>query len=117
MALTIYHNPRCSKSRQTLALLEAGGQTPTIRLYLDTPLSHHELTGLLEQLGYDDPRKLMRTGEAIYKELGLKTQTDKDALMAAMLAHPKLIERPIVTDGRRAVLGRPPENVQTFLSP
>jgi len=114
MTFTIYHNPRCSKSRQTLALLEAAGETPTVRLYLDTPVTHAELIELLKQLGFEDPRKLMRTGETLYKELGLKTEMDGNRLVAAMLAHPKLIERPIVTDGKRSVLGRPPENVKAL---
>ncbi len=114
MTLTIYHNPRCSKSRQTLAIIEAAGISPTIRLYLEQPMDEVELRSMLDQLGMDDPRALMRRGEAVYKELDLKTVEDGDALIAAMLAHPKLIERPIVSDGKRAVLGRPPEAVEIF---
>lgn len=116
MALTIYHNPRCSKSRQTLALLEENGQAPVIRRYLDTPIDLEELQGLLKQLGFDDPRKLMRKGEGLYKRLELKEVSDTVQLMAAMLAHPQLIERPIVSDGEQAVLGRPPENVSVFFT-
>lgn len=115
MAITLYHNPRCSKSRQTLALLEAAGQTPTIRLYYETPFSHEELTRVLGQLGFDNPRLLMRTQEKLYKELELKDEADNNRLIAAMLAHPQLIQRPIATDGTRAVLGRPPENVQALI--
>ncbi len=116
MPLTIYHNPRCSKSRQTLALLEEAGHTPEIRLYLEMPVSEDELTDLLQQLGFkDDPRKLMRRGESTYKALGLKAETDSARLIQAMIENPKLIERPIVTDGRRAVLGRPPESVLVLL--
>ena len=115
MTLTIYHNPRCSKSRQTLARIEEAGVTVSIRKYYDTPMSHEELTRLLGQLGFDNPRDLMRTKEKLYKELGLKEIDDNDRLIAAMLAHPKLIERPIVTDGKTAVLGRPPENVDALL--
>jgi arsenate reductase len=115
MTLTIYHNPRCSKSRQTLARIEEAGVTVFIRKYYDTPMSHEELTRLLGQLGYHNPRDLMRTKEKLYKELGLKEIDDNDRLVAAMLAHPQLIERPIVTDGKPAVLGRPSENVDALL--
>ncbi len=73
-----------------------------------------ELRSMLSQLDISDPRALMRRGEAVYKELGLKAVEDADALIAAMLTHPKLIERPIVSDGKRAVLGRPPEAVEVF---
>lgn len=113
--LTIWHNPRCSKSRQTLGLIEAVGVTPQIFLYLDTPPSEDEIRKTLGQLGFADARALMRTGESIYKELDLKTETDQNTLIRAMTAHPKLIERPIVSDGQRAILGRPPENVNKLL--
>ncbi len=115
MTLTIYHNPRCSKSRQTLARIEQAGQTPQIRRYLDTPVSRAELEDLLSQLGFETPRELMRTKETLYKDLDLKDVDDKDRLIAAMLSHPKLIERPIVSNGETAILGRPPENVDTLL--
>jgi arsenate reductase len=115
MSLTIYHNPRCSKSRETLALIEAAGQSPHIRLYLENPLIESELKALLRQLDFDDPRLLMRKGEAIYKSLGLKAELDPQKLIKAMISHPKLIERPIVSDGSRAVLGRPPEQVAALL--
>ena len=112
--IKIYHNPRCSKSRQTLALLEEQGLAPTVILYLETPPSEKELRGLLKQLGIS-PRELLRKGEEPYKTLGLKNpELDDAALLSAMVEHPKLIERPIVTDGKRAVLGRPPENVDIF---
>ncbi len=115
MSLTIYHNPRCSKSRQTLALIEAAGQSPTIMRYLDEPLSASEIKDLLTKLGFNSARDLMRRGEAEYKNLGLKDENDEDVLIRAMADHPRLIERPIVVSGRKAVLGRPPENVQTLL--
>lgn len=115
MSLTIYHNPRCSKSRQTLALLQEAGQTPDIRLYLVEPVNFAELTELLRQLGFEDPRHLMRRGERAYKDLALKDETESDALIKAMVENPKLIERPIVTDGTRAILGRPPESVLVLL--
>ena len=116
MSLTIYHNPRCSKSRQTLGLIEAAGQTVDIILYLETPPSVEEIKSLLEKLGFDDPRALMRKGEAIYKELGLKDEQNADVLIKAMAANPKLIERPIVVKGEKAVLGRPPESVNALIS-
>lgn len=115
MALKIYHNPRCSKSRQTLKLIEEAGELAEIILYLNEPLSSAEITELLGKLDFADARALMRTGEALYKELGLKTEADQAALIEAMSKHPKLIERPIVVKGNAAILGRPPENVQKFL--
>ena len=112
---TIYHNPRCSKSRQTLALLEENGVSPEVVLYLDTPPSAAELKALLGKLGIE-ARALLRKGEDAYKSEGLAdTSLDDAALVAAMVAHPKLIERPIVVKGERAVLGRPPENVLELL--
>jgi arsenate reductase len=112
----IFHNPRCGKSRQTLARLEAGGITPTIVEYLQTPPTKKRLRELLKLLGFTDARQLMRTKEPVYAELGLARVTDQDALLDAMVAHPILIERPIVVkDGKRAVLGRPPENVDALL--
>ena len=116
MGLTIYHNPRCSKSRQTLALIEAAGVSPKIVLYLDNPLSGPDIKTLYAQLGFDDVRAMMRKGEADYKILGLKNESRTEALIEAMAEHPKLIERPIVSNGSAAVIGRPPENVQALLS-
>ncbi len=116
MAVTIYHNPRCSKSRQSLGLIEKSGVAADIVLYLETSPDAAEIKTLLGKLGFDDPRDLMRRGEAIYKELGLKDEAEPEALIAAMAAHPKLIERPIVVKGSKAVIGRPPEAVLTLLS-
>ncbi len=112
---TIYHNPRCSKSRQTLALLEEHNITPTIVEYLNDPPDADTLAGLLELLGLE-PRSLMRTKEEEYKSAGLDDESKSDAeLIAGMVANPKVIERPIVVRrdaaGDRAVIGRPPENV------
>lgn len=108
--ITIYHNPRCSKSRTTLALLEEHGITPRVVLYLETPPDAQEIERLLACLG-TSADKLVRRGEAEYKACGLgKDSSDKD-IIAAMASHPKLIERPIVVKGKQAVLGRPPENV------
>lgn len=115
MMLTIYHNPRCSKSRQTLALIEGAGISPEIVRYLDEPFSKSQLQDILNKLGFESPRELMRKGEAIYKELNLKNEMNTDELLEAMMSHPKLIERPIVVSGQTAILGRPPENVNEFL--
>lgn len=110
MSLTIWHNPRCSKSRQTLALLEERGLSPNIVTYLDDAPSVAEIKNALSLLTIE-PRALMRTGEADYKEQGLAEVTDADALVAAMHKTPKLIERPIVFNGGKARIGRPPESV------
>jgi arsenate reductase len=110
----IYHNPRCSKSRQTLALLEEKGITPTIIDYLNSPPSAATLRQVLKQLGLT-PRELLRKGEVVYKELGLKdTALSDDDLIKAMAENPKLIERPIVIHNGQAKLGRPPEAVLTL---
>lgn len=116
MTITIYHNARCSKSRDTLALLKAKGIEPAVVAYLDTPPDAATLRGLLAKLGLADARALLRKGEAEYKELGLADPAlGQEALIAAMVAHPKLIERPIVVNGDKAALGRPPENVLAIL--
>jgi arsenate reductase len=113
--ITIYHNPRCSKSRQSLALLEENGAKPAIILYLESPPSAADLQGLLQKLGMS-ARELMRKGESQYSEQGLADESLTGAqLVAAMVAHPILIERPIVECGERAVIGRPPENVLELL--
>jgi arsenate reductase len=113
--LRIYHNSRCSKSRATLALLEQRGGEIEVVNYLDTPPSAAELTVLLRQLG-KTARELLRTGEEEYRALGLDDPAlDDDALIAAMVAHPKLIERPIVVANGKAALGRPPEAVLAIL--
>lgn len=108
---TIYHNPRCSKSRQTLALLQENGIKPTIVEYLNTPPDADTLRQLLKKLGIG-ARDLLRKGEAEYRDNSLAdpSLTDKQ-LIEAMVKYPKLIERPIVVKGNKAVLGRPPENV------
>lgn len=111
--VTIYHNPRCSKSRQTLALLEERGIAPKVIAYLDEPPDAATLQSLLGKLGIG-ARELVRRKEAPYKELGLADASD-DELIAAMVAHPVLIERPIVVTPKGAALGRPPENVLDVL--
>ena len=111
----IYHNPRCSKSRQTLALLEESGINPDIVLYLDSPPSPLELEGLLSKLSIS-ARELLRKGEDAYRELRLaNTSLSEDELIRAMCDNPKLIERPIVLKGQEAVIGRPPENVLSLI--
>lgn len=107
---TIFHNPRCSKSRATLALLEEHGVSPRIRLYLQDPPDVAELKAIVKKLGIS-AAQLVRRGEPEYRESGLGPDSSEGDLLAAMAAHPKLIERPIVVRGRQAVLGRPPENV------
>lgn len=115
MPVTIFHNPRCSKSRQTLALLQERDVEPEIVEYLKNPPSAEALKELLTQLGLS-PRELMRRGEAVYKELNLKDPAlSDDALIAAMVENPILIERPIVSTGGKAALGRPPEAVLDIL--
>lgn len=113
--LTLYHNPRCSKSRGALELLEARGLTPTVMRYLETPPSAAELRDLLAKLGLS-ARQLLRTGEDEYKDLGLgDANLSEEQLIAAMATHPKLIERPILIAGDKAVIGRPPEKVLEIL--
>lgn len=111
----IYHNSRCSKSRATLALLQERGANVEVVNYLDTPPTAAELSTLLQQLGMT-PRQLLRQGEDDYQALGLDNPSlDDQALIAAMVAHPKLIERPIVVANGKAALGRPPEAVLAIL--
>ncbi|MDF3932802.1 arsenate reductase (glutaredoxin) [Pseudomonas citronellolis] len=113
--LTLFHNPRCSKSRGALELLEARGLAPTVVRYLETPPSAAELQALLGKLGIG-ARQLLRTGEDEYKALGLDDAQLSDAqLIDAMVAHPKLIERPILVVGDKAVIGRPPEKMLEIL--
>ena len=115
MTVTIYHNPRCSKSRQTLALLEERGIEPEIVLYLETPPSAAALKKILAKLG-EGPRAVMRKKEAPYKDLNLGDESLTDAaLIKAMAENPILIERPIVINGNNAALGRPPEAVLEIL--
>lgn len=115
MNVTIYHNPRCSKSRATLELLKSKGIEPTVIEYLKTPPSASELEDILAKLNME-PRDLMRKGEAVYKEAGLDNRAlDRKALIAAMVENPILIERPVVLANEKAAIGRPPENVLKIL--
>jgi arsenate reductase (glutaredoxin) len=111
MAVTIYHNPRCSKSRQGLQLLKDNSQEITVVEYLKTPPDQKTLTNILDKLAME-PRDLMRKKEKEYKENGLNDDSlSREALIAAMVKFPKLIERPIVVAGDKVALGRPPENI------
>ena len=115
MNVKIYHNPRCSKSRQTLQLLKDNNIEPEVVKYLETPPTKEELEKILDLLGME-PRELMRRREKEYKELGLDDPgLGRDQLIQAMVEHPRLIERPIVIKDDRAALGRPPENVLELL--
>ena len=113
--MKIYHNPRCSKSRQTLAIIQESGVEPEIVEYLEEPPSAQELDRILTLLD-KSPQDVMRNGEAIYKELRLADQTlSRVEAIQILVENPKLIERPIVVEGDRAVIGRPPENVRELL--
>ena len=113
--IRIYHNPRCSKSRQTLQLLEEQGIVPEVVEYLETPPDAQTLQQILELLALE-PRELMRRKEPEYKELGLdRRQWSRDQLIAAMVNTPKLIERPIMIANGKAAIGRPPERVLEIL--
>ena len=115
MNTRIYHNPRCSKSRATLALLQQRGIEPDITLYLENPPSEKELRTLLRQLGIT-ARELLRKGEAEFRELGLADPSLTEAeLVSAMVSNPRLIERPIVVANGKAAIGRPPESVLDIL--
>lgn len=114
MSVTIWHNPRCSKSRETLALLEARGVAPTVRRYLDDAPSAAEIRAALRALGLP-AAALVRKGEAAYKAAGLGPESGEAELVAAMAAQPVLIERPVVFAGNRAAIGRPPEAVLAIL--
>ena len=115
MSVTIWHNPRCSKSRQTLALLQEHGVEPEVRLYLVDAPKRDEIQSVLKALGLS-AADIVRRGEKRFKELGLSKGTDEAALLDAMSANPILIERPIVISGDQAVIGRPPENALDLLS-
>lgn len=114
--LTLYHNPRCSKSRKALELLEERGLQPIVIRYMETPPTADELQALLARLGIS-ARQLLRSGEEEYSSLNLSDASLSDTqLIAAMVAHPRLIERPILVAGDVAVIGRPPEKVLEILS-
>jgi arsenate reductase len=115
MSLKLYHNPRCSKSRAAKALLDERGLNYDTVLYLDTPPDTDELLSLVKRLGLNSARDMMRTGEEAYKDLGLSSVSDDEALIVAMSEHPRLIERPIVVKDEQAAIGRPIENIIDLL--
>lgn len=112
--MKIIHNPRCQKSRQTLALLESNGVTPDIVLYLEDHLTENDLKGLLKKLKIK-ASDLLRKGEKVYKEKYKGKELSEDDWIKAMVEYPKLIERPIVVKGKKAIIGRPPEKVLELL--
>ena len=113
--VTLYHNPRCSKSREALNLLREQGHEPKVIPYLETPPNAKTLKAIVEKLGIS-ARELLRKGEDAYKDLNLADEKLSDAaLIKAMVENPKLIERPIAINGDKAVIGRPPENVKSIL--
>ena len=111
--LIVYHNPRCSKSRETLNLIKDKNINPKIYLYLDKPLSENLIKDLLKQMN-KSPEDIIRKKEPIYKKLGLKN-ADQTKLIQAICKNPILLERPIVSNGEKAIIGRPPENVLSIL--
>jgi arsenate reductase len=112
--ITIYHNPRCRKSRETLTLIQESGENFEIVEYLKSPLNTEELKALLNKLQMQ-PGELLRKGEAIWKEKYKGKRLEEDQIIEAMARHPKLMERPVVVKGEAAILGRPPENVRRLL--
>lgn len=113
--MKIYHNPRCSKSRQTLAIIEEHNQAHEVIKYLEVPPSKDELKSILGKLGLN-AFDIVRKGEAIYKEKFKGKELTEEEWIEAMVTYPKLIERPIVVDGDKAILGRPPQNVLSLLT-
>ncbi|MEP1551522.1 MAG: arsenate reductase (glutaredoxin) [Paraglaciecola sp.] len=113
--LIILHNPRCSKSRQTLQLVQDKGYTPEVIEYLKTPIDKMQIANIIELLGFSSARQLMRKGEDAYKEQKLAKEENETALIQAMINTPKLIERPIVLANGKAAIGRPPESVLDIL--
>ena len=112
--ITIYHNPRCSKSREALALLKDRDVDPQVIEYLKDNPTRADVEGVMRMLGVEEPRAMMRTGEPAFAELAL-ADADDEELLEAMVAHPILIERPIIIKGDKAVIGRPPERLLDLL--
>lgn len=113
--ITIWHNPKCSKSREALAILEENECEKEVVKYLEKSPDESKIKTVLKILGIT-PRELMRTKEDIYKELNLKDENNDEVLISAMAKHPKLIERPIIIKGDRAIIGRPSEKIAEFLN-
>jgi len=112
--MIIYHNPRCSKSRQSLVLLRENGVEPEVIEYLKTPLDAAALRDLLKKLGLC-AHEILRTKEDAYFNCGLSPESSEAEILPAIVAHPILLERPIIVNGNRAIIGRPPENVRELL--
>lgn len=110
----IYHNPRCSKSRQSLALLEEASVSFKVKEYLKEPLSKNELEGIIQRLSIS-PQELLRKKEAEYKLAALHDDSDHESIVNAIIKYPKLMERPVIDNGDSAVIGRPPENVKKII--
>ena len=113
--IIIWHNPRCSKSREALSILEESECESEVVKYLDTTLDVQTLKETLKMLGFKSAREWMRTKEDIYKELDLKNENDEEKLITAMLSNPKLIERPVVIKGNKAIIGRPTSIIKEFI--
>lgn len=113
--IKIWHNPKCSKSREAMEILQEKKCDAEVIKYLEESPSEEQIKEILKMLGIA-PRELMRTKEEIYKELNLKEQQSDDALISAMAKHPKLIERPIIIKAKRAIIGRPTERIAEFLN-
>ena len=113
--ITVYHNPRCRKSREGLALVQESGKDFYVREYLKTPLSHLELTNLIDKLGIA-PIEIVRVNEEIWKKEFKAKELNSEDVIAALIKHPKLIERPIIEDEDKAVVGRPSSNIVELLS-
>ncbi|MBE2895877.1 arsenate reductase (glutaredoxin) [Pasteurellaceae bacterium HPA106] len=114
MSVKILHNPRCSKSRATLALLQEHGVQPEVELYQSQHYSPEAIRAIAEKLGVEDLREMMRTKDELYRTLEL-AQASQEQLLQAIVANPQLLERPIVIKGDKACIGRPPENVLAIL--
>ena len=113
--ITLWHNPRCSKSRQALALLEEAGAEITVRRYLEDAPGAEEISAARQAMGNPPLIEMIRTGEKVFRELGVTATSGDDALLQAMASHPILIERPVAIRGDKAVIGRPPEKVLDLL--
>lgn len=113
--VTIWHNPRCSKSREALSIAEENSADAEVFKYLDETPSVNELKTVLKMLGFSSAREWMRTKEEIYKELDLKNETDEEKLLQAMAQNPKLIERPVLIKNDKAIIGRPTSIIADFL--
>ena len=115
MSVTVWHNPRCTKSREAVKMLEESGTEATVVKYLDKEINVEELKKILKMLGFSSAREWMRTTEAVYKELGLKDVTDEEKLIEAMAQNPKLIQRPVIIKGDKAIIARPSSLIEAFL--